>query len=391
MQLKIKYKSIIAKLSEDELKHLELNIKENGCLDPIKVNKDGVILDGHNRYDICTRNNIEFTTTVLDLGDEDEEKKWIYLNQLGRRNLTKEMFEIYIGKYYKANKQKHGTNRFSREDNLSSLENLKDIAEKFNKNEKAVKRAGKYVEDIESIEDISTGFEEKILNSEIKATKNEITQLANTSKIDTDKAQKIVKKVVEEKKSITAATREVVNDSLEHKDLKPTDKKYNVIYADPPWQYNATLPPLYGDARNHYSTMSIDEICAMSVKDICDDNCVLFLWVTSPMLPEGIKTIEAWGFEYKTSIVWDKVKHNVGSYVSARHEFLLIAGRGKATPTMENKKLYDSVVSIERSQKHSEKPEHFRKLIEELYPNTLKIEMFARNKVEGWDNYGNEI
>lgn len=144
----------------------------------------------------------------------------------------------------------------------------------------------------------------------------------------------------------------------------------------------------YGHAKSHYSTMSIEELCALPVADIRADNCVLFMWTTSPKLEQAFKVIKAWGFNYKTSFVWDKVKHNFGYYNSVRHEFLLIAGHGSSTPDV--KELHDSVISIERSDKHSEKPEYFRELIDKLYPTGNRVELFARNKVDGWDTWGAE-
>jgi len=89
-------------------------------------------------------------------------------------------------------------------------------------------------------------------------------------------------------------------------------------------------------------------------------------------------------------VVWDKIKHNFGFYFSIRHEHLLIAGIGKSTPDI--KKLHDSVISIERSKSHSEKPDHFRKLIDELYPTGNRIELFSRgNLPENWDRWGGEL
>ena len=126
----------------------------------------------------------------------------------------------------------------------------------------------------------------------------------------------------------------------------------------------------------------------MPIKDIAEDDAVLFLWVTSPKLVEAIPIINAWGFEYKTSFVWDKVKHNMGHYNSVRHEFLLICGRGCSVPDVGT--LMDSVITIERSDKHSEKPAYFREMIDTLYPHGSRIELFARTKADGWEVWGNE-
>ncbi|HUV63435.1 MAG TPA: MT-A70 family methyltransferase [Sedimentisphaerales bacterium] len=164
--------------------------------------------------------------------------------------------------------------------------------------------------------------------------------------------------------------------------------KYRVIYADPPWQYGDKLVKGYGPAANHYPTMSIAELCALPIKALAADDAVLFLWVTSPLLDNCFGVIHAWGFEYKASFVWDKVRHNFGHYNSVRHEFLLLCTRGSCLP--ENKRLVDSVQVVERTPKHSEKPEAFREMIDLLYPSGPRIELFARKEVAGWTAYGNE-
>ena len=165
--------------------------------------------------------------------------------------------------------------------------------------------------------------------------------------------------------------------------------KYNVIYADPPWQYaDQQDTHKLGGAIKHYPLMTIEQICDMPVRNCFAADAVLFLWVTSPILEECFDVIAAWGFKYKASFVWDKIKHNMGHYNSVRHEFLLICTSGSMIP--ENKKLYDSVQSIERT-KHSEKPTEFRKIIETLYPQGKKLELFARKEHKGWESYGNEL
>lgn len=166
------------------------------------------------------------------------------------------------------------------------------------------------------------------------------------------------------------------------------DGKYNVIYADPPWRYEYGFD-IHGAADRHYSTLTADEIANLPIKDLFEDNAVLFLWTTSPKLFESKKIIDGWGFEYKTSFIWDKINHVMGHYNSVRHEILMICVRG-SFPKQSNI-LHDSVISIERTESHSEKPGHFRELIEEMYPRSKKIELFARKVVEGWDAWGNEL
>jgi N6-adenosine-specific RNA methylase IME4 len=134
--------------------------------------------------------------------------------------------------------------------------------------------------------------------------------------------------------------------------------------------------------------MDLKAICDMPVQDKCEDDAVLFLWVTSPILKEAFDVIRAWGFQYKASFVWDKVKHNMGHYNSVRHELLLVCTRGSCQPDV--RKLFDSVVTEERTT-HSKKPAIFYEMIETLYPHGKRIELFARSSRDGWDGYGNEV
>ena len=140
---------------------------------------------------------------------------------------------------------------------------------------------------------------------------------------------------------------------------------------------------------HHYPTMSLDDICGMTLPEIAAD-AVLFLWATNPLLPEAFQVITAWKFTYKTSFVWDKVKPNFGYYNRANHEHLLLATRGNCTPD-NAAALVDSVQSIEKTE-HSRKPERFRELIDAMYPYGERVELFARGKLPaGWVGWGNEF
>lgn len=168
------------------------------------------------------------------------------------------------------------------------------------------------------------------------------------------------------------------------------DAKYRVLYADPPWSYNDKADAgsvQSGGAEMHYPSMTIKELCDLPIPTICEDHAVLFLWVTSPLLFECAAVVKAWGFAYKASFVWDKVKHNMGHYNSVRHEFLLLCTKGSCTPDVV--KLFDSVQSIEKTT-HTTKPKQFREIIETLYPHGKRLELFARGQVEGWDVFGNQ-
>ncbi len=163
--------------------------------------------------------------------------------------------------------------------------------------------------------------------------------------------------------------------------------QYDVILADPPWKYGDQLTEAYGPTMFHYPAMTVRQLCDLDVRGLAHENAVLSLWVTSPLLEDAFPIIKAWGFEYKSSFVWDKIRHNMGHYNSVRHELLLICTRGSCLPDVPE--LIDSVQSIERTT-HSAKPEEFRAIIDKLYPNGRRIELFARAEAEGWERWGNQ-
>lgn len=171
---------------------------------------------------------------------------------------------------------------------------------------------------------------------------------------------------------------------------KPVDGigVFPVIYADPPWQYDHPI----SDSRkieNQYPTMPIEDICALPVEKIAAPDCILFLWVTTPFLEKGLRVLGAWGFDYRTSMVWVKPSIGPGQWVRQRHEYLLIGVRG-SMPTPEGKNKPDSVIEAPREE-HSKKPEVVYNIIESMYPELPKVELFCRNPREGWVAWGNEV
>lgn len=170
-------------------------------------------------------------------------------------------------------------------------------------------------------------------------------------------------------------------------------KMYNVIYADPPWEYSNS--GVHGAANHHYHTMSTDRIESLlgDLGVIVSDNAILFLWITNPLMAEAFHIIERWGFRYKSNLVWIKrelKKPGSGFYVRGRHELLFIATRGNFTPLEDVAPPIGSVIESP-IQEHSRKPEEVYEIIERLYPGCNYLELFARqNKRSGWDSWGNE-
>lgn len=173
-------------------------------------------------------------------------------------------------------------------------------------------------------------------------------------------------------------------------------KKYKIIYADPPWQYRVYSKKGQGrSAENHYHTMNIKDIMALPVDKIADKDCILFLWITFPCLKEGIEVMERWGFKYKTcGFNW--VKRNkkkntyfmgLGFWTRSNSEVCLIGTKGQ--PKRVSKSV--SQICDARIMEHSRKPTEIRERIVELCGELPRIELFARDKVKGWDSLGDEI
>lgn len=171
-----------------------------------------------------------------------------------------------------------------------------------------------------------------------------------------------------------------------YKDEDKGEKKYSVIYADPPWRYDFSK----SDSReieNQYPTMSVDEICALNVPS--EKNAVLYLWATAPKLREALRVMEAWGFEYKTHAIWNKKIIGMGYWFRGQHELLLVGVKGKFSPPTPSYRMPS--VFEEKRGKHSKKPIAIKEYITAWTGNTSKLEMFAREKCPQWDVWGNEV
>lgn len=162
-------------------------------------------------------------------------------------------------------------------------------------------------------------------------------------------------------------------------------KKYQIIYADPAWEYRHCASNSR-KIENQYPTMKLEEIKKLDLP--IDDNAILYLWTTSPKITEALEVMGTWGFDYRTSLIWDKQVMGMGYWFRIQHEILLVGVKGKMSPP----KPKDRISSIIRSNRrqHSRKPDIIRTLINKWYPNYNKLEVFARHKFEGWDCWGNQ-
>jgi len=168
-----------------------------------------------------------------------------------------------------------------------------------------------------------------------------------------------------------------------------TIRKYNIILADPPWSMNG------GVYNPSYPTMGVSDICTLPIRGMADNNCALFLWVLNSRLDEGLTVMKSWGFDFKTvAFCWVKTSQKtgmpncrVGSFTLGGIELCLLGLKGK----LKRETLNVRQVLLQPRQRHSQKPNKIRNDIVKLYGDLPRIELFAREKVEGWDCWGNEV
>ena len=184
------------------------------------------------------------------------------------------------------------------------------------------------------------------------------------------------------------------------------NKKYDIIYADPPWDYGGKLQfdksskgvdeldtnkkIFISSACFKYPTLKTSELKKLPLKNIAKDNCLLFMWTTNPHLEQALDLGKAWGFEYRTvAFVWDKMNHNPGQYTLTNCELCLLFKKGKI-PSPRGARNVQQLVRVPRG-KHSEKPIEVLQGITKMFPTQDKIELFARNTNKGWSCWGLDV
>ena len=235
-------------------------------------------------------------------------------------------------------------------------------------------------EELSSGPDVSTSVLDETRSLPKKIRKN-IIKKVQSGEISTRKVREEVKKIKQ---------KELNKEKV--KIISVMKDKYNIIYADPPWQY------WEGGDKNqsqHYSTMTMDDIKQLPIQDLTADNCILFLWTTRPIILEMKELLDAWGFKYSTiGFVWVKSKKDGtgfafgnGNWTRANAEYCIIATKG----SVPRQDASISEIIYEPKGKHSQKPSIVRDKIVQLVGDIPRIELFARQKTEGWDVWGNEV
>jgi len=355
-----------------EFERVVRDIAEHGLLNPITLYQ-GMILDGRNRYRACRAADVKPRYVEFE-GDDAAAVAFVVSQNLARRHLGPSERAMVAARMATLKDGQRKVGKFAYVPTQEQAAKLAGVSERSVKSARVVLARG--TADLQ--EAVMRGrlavHEAAMVATEPAAVQHEFLAAGKTF---------IHWRHDHNRKNHAA---DLAASALA---LPVGEKRWPVVLADPPWDYD-TLIPLR--SRNHpadlYATMTDAEICALPVGSILADPGILFLWATQPRLELAFEVIRAWGLQYKSGFVWDKELSGLGYWVRGQHEHLLVAIRGNM-PTPPTASLFPSVIR-ERRREHSRKPERAYEIIERMYPDLPKIELFARRKRPGWARWGNQ-
>jgi len=380
------FRDLIPKLSQDEMAALEASILEEGCRDSIVLWND-TIVDGHNRFEICTKHSVKFNTIQKDFQNSDDVKVWMINNQLGRRNLTEFVrYELIQAKEEVFKKKgREAMSELGSNGGRGNKKGLSIIDKPFteNNNEK------QHNTQKEIAKDLGWSQGKVAMAQQVSKKADDLTkEKLRAGELSINQVYQEVKK--KEKKDQRQRKIQEVREKIEAENVITPNKKYHVIAIDPPWAYSEKggfSSEQYDSKSNRgavdYPTMSVAEISKIELPDA--DDCVVFLWTTHAFLRDSFQILEGWGFNYKATLVWDKVKMGIGRTVRMQVEFCLIATKG--SPIINGSSERDIISEPRRE--HSRKPEAFYEMVERMCLGN-KLDYFSRQNRENWDHYGAE-
>lgn len=360
------------------------DIRANGVLDPIVFIGDE-ILDGRNRYMAARELGIEYPRIQY---EGDDPVGYVIAHNLRRRHLSSSQKSMAAARIAKLQQGQRQTGKFA---HLLSVE---QAAAMVQVSERSVKSARAVLDD---------GAPE--LQAAVDANQIAVSTAATIASVPVDQQVEIIARGPDE---ILAAAKQInaekaarsrerrmarvaaVEEPGKVKTASGIPKGFPVIYADPPWKNEVFSEETGAHKSPPYPVMELDDICQLCAGENspATADAVLFLWVTGNRIHHGIAVMTAWGFEFKTSAVWDKVNIGMGRWFRDRHEILLVGTKGNIPaplPGMQAQSLF-----AEAKGAHSTKPSHFQEVIESYFPDLPKLELFARGKREGWITWGYE-
>jgi N6-adenosine-specific RNA methylase IME4 len=351
------YRALVPRPTKEEYAALEADIIEKGeALEPIKINTRDEILDGHTRYEICTRHGLFYRTVTMTFNTPLDEMIYVVETNLHRRHL----------------------NGFQRIEMISSL--LPLLSKKGKENMLAGVTLVQYDTRVDTLKTLA--------------------EHSKLGRVTVSKALKIMKEADEELKEKVRSGEVTINKANQLLKIKEKQREikesgspplpegfYDVIYADPPWKYEYG-GSLRGKADIHYNTMDLKDILLLPIQEHIASDALLLLWTTNTFLEDSLKVMRYWGFNYKTCFVWIKDRIGTGFWLRNQHELLLLGVKGDF-PHPADEDRPSSVIQASYTE-HSAKPDLFYPLIEKMYPKRRYLELFAREKREGWTSWGFE-
>lgn len=364
---------VMPELSPEDFAALKADIGARGVLVPVEYDEDGNVLDGHHRIRACEELGLAEWPRFVRKGLSEADKR-VHARQLNlaRRHLNSE--------------QKRGL----------IADQLRETPQQSNR----MIAAGLGVDD----KTVGAVRSDLVARAEIPHVESVLDQLGRLQAARKPIRTTFIDDTPDGKRAAVDRYKDIRSGNISERRVERleriaeiskgnaelgTAEKYSVIYADPPWRYEN--PPMGGGNRsieNHYPTMTLDEICALPVRDLATDDAILYMWATAPKLAECLKVVEAWGFEYRTNLVWDKELIGMGYHARNQHEILLVAKRGDIPPPEAGTQ--PASVHRERRGEHSAKPVFYYEMIERAYPQLSKIELFCRSPRDGWAVWGNQ-
>jgi hypothetical protein len=296
-------------LAPDELAQLEANILRDGCRDPLVV-WDGILIDGHNRHEICVRHELPFETTEMAFEDRTHAIEWIIRNQFGRRNLPA---------YERAKLALRMKLLIAARAKENQIRKPADFVLQKSAEQKPIDTRA----ELAAMAGVSHDTIAKVEKIEAKAAPLIRMRLAS-QEISINQAYKEI--IADEKKKKRNEEIAKQKEAIESGAVKLPEGVFEVVAMDPPWNYGREYDPETSRVANPYPEMTQEQILALNPPFA--EDCVLFLWTTQAFIWDAKELLDAWGFTYKATIVWDKEKIGMGMWLRMQCEFCLVGIKG---------------------------------------------------------------
>ena len=359
---------------------LVADIRANGLHEPVWL-YEGRVLDGRNRWRACREAGVEPRCREY---EGDDPVGFVVSLNLNRRHLNESQRAMVGAKVANIERGQVGKNHGKSDGQIC----LPEAAEKLNISSRSIRSARHVQKD---------GTPELI--SKVEAGEVKVSVASDIATLPIDEQQDIVargeQEILEAAKAIRGKRearrqKQRLDELSRMADPNPaleTGQRFPVIYADPPWQYERPVSHSR-KIENQYPVMTLEAIQSLPVMEIATDSAILFMWATSPKLEESLSVMGCWGFTYRSCAVWDKQVMGMGYWFRQQTELLLVGIRGQM-PAPSPSSRAPSLIS-EKRQKHSQKPDRVYVIIEAMYPDLPKIELFCRQPRPGWVSFGNQ-